>query len=254
MTLNDFYQQLAIPDSCQLQQRIYKKQLFSNVAFSKSDQKRINEQIDTLALRYSLSPETINISRYEDSQREYLEIALLQITLKKLTNTEKQQAKLAELIQKAIPYPTILVFVRESQIAISLAHKRINLADSSKLTLERSFDTGWLDLSQLTLYQQAFLADFALPRCSFINFYQCYQDLVRRVVALNCADLTGHYTLTNDTESDRQTRLDELRSHQQQVSLLRAELKQETRFNHKVELNMQIKRLDQQIQTLKTQL
>lgn len=254
MTLNDFYRQLAIPDRCVLHQRIYKKQLYKNTAFSKNDQKRIGEQIGTIELRYTLNPDTINISRYVDPQREYLEIAILQINLKKPTETDKQQTKLAELIQKAIPYPIILVFVWESQIAISLAHKRINLADSSKLTLECSFDTGWLNLSQLSLYQQAFLANFSLPRCSFINFYQCYQDLVRRVVALNCAAFSGHYALSNDAEGERQARLDQLRSHLQQVMQCRAELKQETRFNHKVELNMQIKRLDQQIQTLKTQL
>ena len=225
MTLDDVYQQLAIPDSCLLKQRIYKKQFYNNTPLNKADQQRFSELVDTVEWRYTLKPGTINIPKYVDQHREYLEIALLQVNLKKQPATASQQGKLAEMIQRAIPYPLILVFVWQEHIAIQLAHKRINLADSSKLTLERLFDTGWLNLSQLSPCQHAFLDDFVLLRCSYLDLYHCYQDLVRRVVALNCADFSGHYHLSEGAEGEQQTRLDRLRSHQQQLALLRAELK-----------------------------
>lgn len=254
MLLERFYKQLAIPDSCFLGKRVYKKQFYDNASLSKADQQRFSEQIDTVQWRYTLKPVTINIPKYIDEQREYLEIALLQVNLKGVIPSDSQRSKLADIIQRAIPYPLVLVFVHEQQIAIQLAYKRINQADNSRLTLERSFDTGWINLHQPEVLQQDFLNDFAISHCRFNNLYQCYQDLVQRVVALNCAGYTGSYRLSTDTEDNRQARLDQLRNHQQQLAQLRSELKKETRFNYKVELNMHIKQLDQTIQALKTQL
>ncbi len=254
MELKRFYQQLAIPDRCYIGKRVYKKLIFNNVHLSKSEQQRFSEQVDHIELLYNLTPDTLNIPSYSDSQREYLEIEVLQINVKGESVTDRQRGKLADIIQRAIPYPLLLIFVCDHQIAIHMAYKRINLADSSRLTLERSFDTGWLNLKQPDTCQQDFLADFALTHCRFHNLYQCYQDLVQRVIALNCAQFTGQYRNTPLVDGDRQEQLDQLHLHQQTLAQLRTDLKKETRFNHKVELNMQIKKLDQQINVLKTQL
>ena len=254
MTLNDFYQHLAIPDSCLLGKRIYKKQFYEHASLSKSDQLAFSEQIDTVEWRYTLKPTTINIPNYVDDQREYLEVAILQINLKGKAPTDSQRAKLADIIQRAIPYPLILFFVHEQSLALHMAYKRINQADNRKLTIERSYDSGWLNLDQPERHQQDFLDDFMITRCRFSHLYHCYQDLVSRIIALNCADITGQYQRSDQSEQDRQTALDQLRRCQQQCAQLHSELKKETQFNHKVELNMQIKQLDQQIQTLKTQL
>lgn len=254
MNLKGFYQQLAIPDNCYRGKRIYKKLLYDNSQLSKSDQQRFSEQVDTLECRYMLDSSTLNIPKYVDELREYLEIAVIQVNLKSKQLSDSHRAKLAEILQRAIPYPLVLLFVYEQKIAVQLACKRINQADKSKLTLERGFDTGWIDLQQPESHQQAFLSDFVITHCSTTNLYKLYQDLVNRIVALNCAEISGQYQPSKNTAQTRQAKLDQFRSHQQQVSQLRTELNSETRFNRKVELNMQIKQLEKHLQSLKQQL
>ena len=255
MTLKDFYQQLAIPDSCYLDRRIYKKQFYDNAQLSKTDQQHFSNRIDTIEWRYTLKPATINIPKYVDDQREYLEIALLQVTLKGEAPTASQRTRLAEIIQRAIPYPLMLVFVQGNHtLALQLAYKRINQADPGKMTIEESFDSGWIDLHQLSDHQQSFLDDFIVTHCRFTDLYQFYQDLVSRIIALNCDRLSGYYSLTGETAPQRQEQLEEINSLQQQIMRLRTALKKETQFNRKVELNIQIKQLDQKIQSLQSQL
>ena len=50
----------------------------------------------------------------------------------------------AEVVQRAIPYPLVIVFEYEQSLDISLADKRINRADSSKLTVAHFYESGWL--------------------------------------------------------------------------------------------------------------
>jgi len=82
---------------------------------------------------------------------------------------------------------------------------------------------------------------------------------------LNCAEQTGRYTLLESSEDlgdsnkkepaqrriEHLRRLDEL--EKQQISL-RSALKKESQFNQRLELNMKIKKLAQEMDSVKEQL
>ena len=248
----DFYARLALPQQTYLGARIYKKQLLENAELKSTDRKWVNEDIDTVEWRHTLKPATTTIPRYDDAEREYIEIALLHITLKSPTHSKR----LGEVIQRAIPYPLVLVFEHDGGLAINLADKRISRGDSSKLTVEQFFDTGWLLPDNLGQNEQEFFADFTASHCSHQHLYAFYQDLIRRVVALETARHTGQYQPSASIAADqqRQTRLQALRELQQRLVNLNAALKTETQFNRKLEFNLQIKQLKQQMQQLTGQL
>jgi hypothetical protein len=247
-----FYNRLGLPVQTRLGARIYKKQLLENAELTATDRKWVNEDIDTLEWRYTLKPATLAIPRYDDAEREYIEIALLHITLKSPAHSKR----LGEVIQRAIPYPLVLVFEHDGGLAINLADKRISRGDSSKLTVEQFFDTGWLVPDNLGQIEQDFLADFTASHCSHQHLYAFYQDLIRRVVALESARHTGQYqpSASIATDQQRQTYLQTLRELQQRLVSLNAALKTETQFNRKLEFNLQIKQLKQQMQQLTGQL
>lgn len=251
---NWFYQQLGLPEKALLQARIYKKQLLENADLTISDRKWINDDIETIDWRYTLKPATVAIPKHEDAEREYIEIALLHITLKANIHVKR----LSEVVQRAIPYPLIVVFEHDNKLWVSLADKRISRADSSKLTVEQFFETGWLNVSlvnQTETYAH-FLDSLRFNQLALQDLYAFYQSIITRFNALEAAKHTGKFTLTVDVEADklRQEHLQTLKQLELQLISLKAQVRNETQFNRKLEGNVQIKQLKQQIQNITTQL
>lgn len=245
-----FYSKLNLPQAAYLGARIYKKQLLENADLTITDRKWVNEDIESLEWRYTLKPATINVAKYEDADREYLEIALLHIKIKSETHVKR----LGEVIQRSIPYPLVVVFEYDNKININLAHKRVNRADASKLKVEQFFDSDWLFSNSET--ELEFFEQLNATSYSHQDLFAYYQDLVRRLVALQTAKFTGKFSLTADAEADklRQENLQVLKQLELQLISFKAQVKNETQFNRKLEGNVQIKQIKQQIQHITTKL
>lgn len=103
---------------------------------------------------YTLKPATINVAAYVDSERDFSEIAVLQVDL---TST-KRLKRIATFMQRSIPYLLILVFSQENYVCLSVGlDKRINQSDKEKWVVEDILYTDWIDLAAPTLAQAAFL-------------------------------------------------------------------------------------------------
>ena len=244
----DFYQKLALPDACYLGKRVYKKLFYENASLSALDKKYFIEDVVDIQWSYTLKPDTIAIARYEDHEREYHEIALMQVNLK----TAQHSKKLAHVIQKAIPYPLLIVFTEGTRFALNMADKRINQADRDKIRVEAFYDTEWLDLANLTATEAAFIDSCVCSQFSYQHFYAFYSDLLARVIALNCSQVSGQYCLDTALTRDEQVDwLNKIRQTEQKLQSLRADLKKESQFNRQVQLNIQIRQVVQQLAELK---
>lgn len=263
--LDQFWQTMNLPDSCLLNSRIYKKTLLESIDLSSADKKLVNEDIDTLVWRYTLKPETIQIQRFQSEELDYPEIAVIHLTLKAEAGKNlKRLKRLIELIQRAIPYPVVLVTSLGNQLWVNLANKRQSMADRQKLTVESFFDSGWLNGDHLQPVEQAFIESLPSQQLDWTNFFTFYQGLVDRLIALEAARHTGQFHLedapdreSNDHKAPRQARktlLENIRQLEEEQNSLKAELKKETQFNRRLELNMNIKRCQQAIQKLTSNL
>jgi hypothetical protein len=229
-----------------------------------TDKKAFKQDIDTITWRYTLKPETINIAKYEDGEREYLEVAVIEVVLK----SPKRRKRIAEVIQRAIPYPVLLIFAHGDEVALNVAEKRISLSDSSKIVVAARHDTPWLSLEGKG-FQDDFLADFCVSNFSYHNFLDFFQDMVRRIIALNCAVHTGCYYLTTKNTKGTKTgeqagvyrisgsteaRLEKLltlEKLQQEQMEIRNKLKKEKNMGTQVQLNTQMKKISDRMEALK---
>lgn len=75
-------QALGLPDSCRVDQRVPKKLLLENGVFTTTDKRLIADNIAEIQWIAALKPNTVGVPDYRDMQREYLEIAVLVMTLK----------------------------------------------------------------------------------------------------------------------------------------------------------------------------
>jgi len=248
------YEAMGMPDACRIDRRVYKKLFFENenARFTSADKKLFGEHVESICWRYTLKPETTNIAPYEDDEREYHEIAVLEVILRKPDKAER----LANLAHRAIPYPIILVLAHNSLLMLHLAPKRANRADSAKWTLESEHFTHWLDLSKPSDIERACLQELDLRQLRLSSLFVLYTDLVECVTSLNCAKVTGKYTSSSGAGKQTQ-RSEALAAHgelKEELGSYRVALAEETQFNRQVELNMKIKETVRRMDGLKSQL
>mgnify|MGYP003926449785 FL=1 len=158
-------------------------------------------------------------------------------------------------MNKAIPYPLILVFTHGDMVALSVADKRLSQADKAKWVVEDGWMTPWFKPSAPSQSERQFMTDIAIKNLSFLNFYAFYSDVKSRVIALNSAQRSGAYAVTTKTDTDARLkslkRIDELEN---EMSELRASLKKETQFNTKLKLNVAVKECQDAITQLEQKL
>ena len=256
--IEDLYKKMMIPESCRLGKRVYKKLFHENAKLSATDKKALQDDVDVILWQYTFKPTTIPIQSYEDEQREYHEVALLQVNLKK----DKRVNRLCEIIHRTIPYPLFLVFYissRQSKIEIkkyliSLAYKRFSHAEKEAIVAEGFQATGWLDLANLTKNQIVFLENMNITTLPHTHFYAFYKAVMARVIALACAEYSGHYSLeipNSLSVDDRVINLEQVEKFQQEKSEILSKLKKEKNLGNQVQLNTRIKQIKDAIEKLK---
>jgi len=240
--INVVYEKMAVPESCLLGKRIFKKLFHENVKMVAADKKAFRDDIDTIKWQYTLKPSTMQIQAYEDAQREYQEVAILQVNMK----TFKRTNRIAEVIHRAIPYPLIVIFSYENSCAFSVAHKRFSQAEKDAVVADEFHASDWIDLSNLSTVQNDFLNSISLLDLPLTHVYAFYSAFVDRIIALECARLTGKYTIeiASKDKSRRADRLSDCVELELQINELKTAIKKETQFNRKVDLNTKIKKLE----------
>ncbi len=269
------YDYMAIPGDCRIGRRVFKKLFHENAKLGATDKKAFREDIDTITWQYTLKPSTIPIQAYEDKHREYLEVAVLQVNLK----TQRRTSRIAEIVHRAIPYPLVIVFVFQetgvrskeledgmqkklndmqtsnssilnSKFSLSVAHKRFSQAEKGAIVAGDFIITDWIDLSAPTRIQKDFLASLTVSALPHTHFFAFYSALVDRLVALDCARLTGEYRLepAPATCATRSKRLAACHELETRIAEYKVAIKKETQFNRQVELNTKMKELEKKLE------
>lgn len=227
------YDVLNIPAACKVDNVIYKKVFYENADLSAADKKLFTENIDKITWRYSLKPENCFVKSYRDTVREYGEVEIIEAVLTR----QAGERRIAEIIMRTIPYPMLLVLQHENQVQLWAAHQRNSQNGSEKNVLEEPAYTAWLDSAELEKLSAAL--DFQKLRNG--NFYELYNDMVDGISVFN-AHQSGMAEVADGDEA--RALLAQRQATESKIAALRAELKKETQFNRKVELNMEIKRLE----------
>lgn len=243
-TYESFIDSLGIPDACRLDKRLPKNQFYALAKMNSAQQKSFTAQVESITWTHTLKKSTINIPPFVSEQVEYIEVAFVHVKL----HDKGGYRKVSEVIQR-IPYPVVLFMSCGTELCVNVASKRINQADISKLTTDEYLYTDWIDLSHPDDGQKAFLESIKVNRLSFENFYSFYADITSRIVALEAASMGAEFS-TDDT-SQKKPIVDKINKLKEQIASLKNTIKKESQFNAKVRLNMQIKKLEEEIKGLK---
>jgi hypothetical protein len=236
---------LALPPGARVDQRVPKKLLLEQGAPTAADKRQIQDGIDELFWVAALKPTNIAVPAFRDELREYLEIAVLTATLR----AGAKPTRLIELIHRAIPYPLVLVAAHGDTVSLSLAHKRWSQGEIGKVVIEDVRRTTPFRPDAPTAQEVPFFASLAVSSMPNRDLFALYQGWLDHVAALEAARITGTF-IRPDSEGRASALRDSLDSHarlQRDLAVLRAQAEKEKQLNRRVELNLEIKRLEAKV-------
>ena len=234
---------MALSADTRVDQRVPKKLLVENGAPTPTDKRQINDGIEELLWVAALKPATIGVPIFRDETREYLEIAVLALTLRPGAKTPR----LTELVHRAIPYPVFLIQSQPTGFALSLSHLRWSQGQSGQTVLDGSFVTVTVDAE--TPATGAFLASLSVASQPRQHLYALYQGWLERCEAYSAARLSGRFTIAPDDggAARRRAALAEHGRLTREIDALRVQAGREAQLSRRVELNLEIKRCESRL-------
>ncbi|MCO7643286.1 DUF4391 domain-containing protein [Pseudomonas sp. S 311-6] len=257
MNRMDVVAALCLPDSARVDQRVPKKLLLENGAPTTSDKRLITDAIEEIQWLAALKPNTIGVPSYRDAQREYLEIAVLTVTLRGAVKPANL-ARLTELVHRAVPYP-VLLLLEGTLLTLSLAHKRWAQNETSKVVLDgaavlislpdSSEDSAAVENAIPPEIECAFVHSLSIARQPQTTLQALYQGWIERLWALQAARLTGSYRadITPEQAIARRQALADCERLENEISRLRAQAAKEKQLARQVEINLTLKRIQSEL-------
>jgi hypothetical protein len=242
MTAADLIAALDLPPAAGVDQRVPKK-LFQEHAPGAADRRRVGKGFDEVRWVAALKPATVGVEAYRDEVREYLEIAVLSARLRPRAKT----ARLVELIHRAIPYPVLLAAEQGERVSISLAHKRWSQSQAGATVLDGDVVAVEVDGAAPSAMVQEFADAIRLAGQPSRDLLLLYQRWMDAVVALLAVPALGTFLLPRSPEhaAARRDALRECARLDAEIAGLRAAAERERQLPRQVQLNLEMKRVQQ---------
>lgn len=239
MTAAEVIDALDLPGAARLDRRVPKKLLIENGTPTSADKRRINEGIEEIIWVAALKPATIGVPAYRDDVREYLEIAVLSLVFREAAKA----ARLVELVHRAIPYPVLLVSAHRDTISVSAAHKRQAQNEAQKVVLDGTVVEVAVPATAPVIEM---LRVAAQPKQNLLRFYQGWFDGIE---AIQAGQITGSYRRAFDEcqAAARRLALAEHGRIVREIAELRSRAQRAVQIQRRVELNLAIQRLQQEL-------
>jgi hypothetical protein len=247
----DLLAALDLPAASRVDRRVPKTLLLEHGAPTPADRRHINERIEELQWVAALKPTTIGVPEYRDAVREYLEIAVLQLTLRGeggAGRADTATTRLVELVHRAVPYPVILVIEHDQarRGGLSVAHKRWSQSEAGKTVLDGEVITVEWDATSGAVRGPAVAEALALDRQPRTTMHALYQGWMDTLIAIQAAGVTGAFTVAASPEqaADRLAALSECERLDAEIARVRVAAARERQAARQVELNLALKGLE----------
>ena len=230
---------LTLPPESLVNMRVAKKVLAEQAGFASGDKRRIHDEIDTCTWVAALKPENTATPSFADDRYEYLEIAIVSLTLR----TATKPSRIQELVHRAIPYPVLLLTHSPQGEFLSAAHKRASLGEKNAVVLEELIHT------KAGSGQALFLSSIAFGRQPKKNLFALYQGWIACIQANNAAAIGGQYApaITPKGYAAQRETLAEYERLQAEIASVEAEAKKEKQLPKLIALNDRLKTLREKL-------
>ena len=243
---------LQIPESCMVNKKITKAFFKRNFDLTVAEKKLLDDSTTIIQMEWlaSIKPENSNILSFTHEQSVFEELVIMTVQTGD-DDFDKNKQRIAELIQKYIPYHIVLCIYNSSKLVFNTCEKRINQNDSSKRTVEKFYFTENISSTFPTEKQKSFIKSLAYSELDKQNLKTCYDAYTNRLVALQAAELAGVYTVRKNERSKQDVQhLENIARLQSEILVLQNNAVKETQLNIQIELNAAIQERKKEIKKL----
>jgi len=245
---------LKFPEKSRIDKRLPKAFFLRNFELTANEKKTLNTKIKSLIMLASLKNSNTNIATFSDKNYIFEEIQIVICTLD-IIDFEDYKNKSIDLIQKKIPYPILLIVECDNEFVINICNKRRNQNDNSKLTVENQFTTSNISKLYKNDITTLFWNQLSFASLDKTNMQTVYKSYEKAIVQYRTANLTGVYKERNKIQTQEDIySLEKIDSLETQIISLANRIKKENSFSNKINLNVEIHNLRDQIEELKEKL
>lgn len=214
------------PHKALVNRNIPKTKFYEHASITRTVKDAFISQIQQITWAYKLSPETTNLA----ALKGLFEIEVFNIQLK----TPELNEGVLLSIDKAIPHPILFQLLFEDKIRIVLAYKRMSEADETKWLIEKYLSSEWFSLKTTEQLKQ--------PLPIALNLGGLYEQMLKALMPIAANE--------GENIKAQSERLSQIQRKQREIAQLQGKMKNEKQFNRKVEMNHQLKTLQQQLNQL----
>ncbi|WP_195954738.1 DUF4391 domain-containing protein [Clostridium tertium] len=241
--MDEYIKLFNAPIECCEGKKIPKKLFYEEGNLTAADKEIFTTNIKKIVLEYMFSEERINIKPYRDEEVECEEIAVIRVILE----SDKKYKRICDIIQKAIPYSIILICEFDSNVIFNVANKKINKVDDDKNVIDEMLFTEWIKLDSNIEADNKFFKELNIKGWYYIDLYKFYNSCVDKIKIYNASKYSDNIETLNslDVNLVKET-TDKIEMLTLEIDNLRKNLKKEVQFNKKIEINIKIKKIEQE--------
>ena len=205
-----------LPQTTVFDRRIPKQKFYEHLSVTPDLRRCFVEQINQIIWRNKLAPSTINVA----PGKAVTELEVFEIRL----NGAALDEGVLRLIDREIPYHILFVLTNGGRAQAWLGYKEA-AATTNTFKVSKYFHTEWTPVKNLSL------------TLSGLDMDAIYESYLRQIAG----DALGKKEEPLRAAIDREARRKKL---QKQIEALEKKIRQEKQFNRQVELNGELKRLE----------
>jgi len=238
---------LEVPMDCIVDSVIPKKDIFEAADSKTKDKKIFTDLIKQIKWCYNFTEDNIRVSTYEDSERRYDEVELININLKydnvhkigvgKFKEDDKID-RIADIVMRFIPYPLILTIQYENELKFYASHIRESKQDYDKIVLDgKKRSTNWMDIDNLSEIEDDFITKIQFDNLERSDFYKFYNNYLEAIVQHDAAIIAGEPVYLPIKKIERI--YDEISVFDEKIKEIEKKISEEDNFNRKMDLNIE---------------
>jgi len=217
------------PKQAEFGRIVAKNKIYDRVKPSRKIQDAFVSQVSKIFWKYKLAPKTTNLSE----TAKVKEIEIFELALKLGKQAESIDKNILRCIDKAIAHPIVFHLTYADKIKVIATYKRPSEADARKWVInDEYFETEWLP------------ADTERQKLPVVlNLSSLYEHILRELMPLQ--------TLDKESLESHVERMEQVIAKDKEHRKLEALMNKEKQFNRKVEMNAELRKLNNEIEQLK---
>jgi hypothetical protein len=236
--MNNLIQLLNIDERCVIDKRITKVAISNNSSLNATEKKVLKEIITDIRWLASYKPFNSAIPEFITKLESYDEVQIISIGFMDIKYTKQ----VVNILQKSMPYPLVLLLEVENEFAISIAKKSINQTDKLKRTIDEIITSSYLGKTSNNEINSSFLKHLDTKTFNTLHLKSFYENFAKLIHQYETSLLTGKFNIKDKKEVTKDASiLKNIEEIEKEMISIKSQIKKETVFSDKVNLNIKLK-------------